>query len=69
MDLSIQQTLDTDPNAIQQINFPANLGRGRAGDSYMLFICEQVKETILDFLLETECYKRVPWISFGLSVI
>ena len=46
VDLSKQQALDTDPRAIQQINFTANLDR--AGDT-RVFILEEAKETILDF--------------------
>ena len=47
IDLSKQQALDADPRAIQQINFTANLDR--AGNTTMLFITEQVKETVLNF--------------------
>ena len=36
MDLSIQNELDTDPRAIQQINFTANLDR--AGNTTIFFI-------------------------------
>ena len=46
-DLSKQQALDADPRAVQQIIFAANLDR--AGNTTMLFITEQVKETVLDF--------------------
>ena len=42
-----QQAFDADPRAIQQINFTANLDR--AGNTTMLFIIEQAKETVLDF--------------------
>ena len=45
--LSKQQTLDTDPRAIQQINFTANLDR--AGNTRVYFFLEEAKETILDF--------------------
>ena len=45
--LSKQQALDTDPRAIQQINFTANLDR--AGNATMFFIIEEAKETVLDF--------------------
>ena len=45
IDLSIQQALDFDPRAIQQINFTANLDR--AGN--MFSIIEEAKETALDF--------------------
>ena len=47
LDLSKQQGLDTDPRAIQQINFTANLDR--AGNTRVYFILEEAKETILDF--------------------
>ena len=48
IDLSKQKVLDTDPRAIQQINFSANLDR--AGNRIiMFFIIGQSKETILDF--------------------
>ena len=46
-DLSKQQALDTDPRAIQQINFIANLDR--TGNTTMFFIIEEAKETVLDF--------------------
>ena len=45
IDLSIQQALDFDPRAIQQINFTANLDR--AGNTFS--IIEEAKETALDF--------------------
>ena len=48
VDLSKQQALDSDPRAIQQINFTANLDR--AGNTRVYFILEEAKETILDFL-------------------
>ena len=47
IDLSKQQTFDTDPRAIQQINFTANLDR--AGNTTMFLITEEAKETALDF--------------------
>ena len=47
VDLSKQQALDTDPRAIQQINFTANLDR--AGNTRVYFILEETKETMLDF--------------------
>ena len=49
--MSKQQALDSDPRAIQQINFTANLDR--AGNTTMLFIIEEAKETVLDFSQET----------------
>ena len=45
--LSKQQALDTDPRAIQQIHFTANLDRARNKRTY--FILEEGKETIPDF--------------------
>ena len=47
IDLSKQQALEADPRAIQQIGFTANLER--AGNTTILFISEQAKETVLDF--------------------
>ena len=47
VDLSKQQALDSDPRAIQRINFTANLDR--AGNIRVYFILEEAKETILDF--------------------
>ena len=47
IDLSKQQALDTDPRAIQQINFTANFDR--VGNTTMFFLTEEAKETVLDF--------------------
>ena len=47
IDLSTQQALDADSRAIQQINFIANLDG--AGNTTMLFIIVEPKETVLDF--------------------
>ena len=47
VDLNKQQALDTDPRAVQQINFTANLDT--AGNTRIYFILEEAKETILDF--------------------
>ena len=44
--LSKQQDIDSDPRSIQQTNFTVNLDR--AGDTKIIFILEEVKET-LDF--------------------
>ena len=46
IDLSKQQALDADPNAIQQITFAENLERDRGAT--MFFNIEEAKETILD---------------------
>ena len=51
VDLSKQQTLDTDPRANQQINFTESLDR--AGNTRIYFILEEAKETILDFSQRT----------------
>ena len=47
VDLSKQQALGSDPKAIQQINFTANLTR--AGNTRIYFIPEEAKETVLEF--------------------
>ena len=44
---SKQQALDADLKAIQQINFTANLDQ--VGETFMIFISDQVKEIILNF--------------------
>ena len=45
VDLSKQQSLDANPNAMQQINFTGNLDRQGA----IFFIIEETKETVSDF--------------------
>ena len=47
VDLSRQNELDTDPRAIQQINFTANVDR--AGNTTIFFIIEEAKETVFEF--------------------
>ena len=47
IDLRRQNELDADPRAIQQINFTVNLDR--AGNTTILFIIEEAKETIFEF--------------------
>ena len=47
IDLKKQQALDTDPKAIQEINFTANLHR--AGNTRFYFILEETKETVFEF--------------------
>ena len=49
--LSMQQALDTDRRAVQQINFTGNLDR--AGNTRIYFILKEAKETVLD--LERNC--------------
>ena len=51
IDLSKLKKIDTDPKAIQQINFNRNLVR--AEDSTMFFITEEAKETVSDFSKRT----------------
>ena len=51
VDLSKHQILDSDPRAVQQINFIANLDR--AGNTRIYFILEEAKETISNFLQGT----------------
>ena len=50
IDLSKQQALDADPRATQQINLSSNLDR--ANNIRILFILEEAKEIVLDFLQE-----------------
>ena len=57
IDLSRQQELDADPKAIQQINFTGNIDR--PGKTTMLFIIEEAKEAISDFLQWTA---KVLWM-------
>ena len=52
IDLSIQQALDADPKAFQQINFTENLHR--TGNTTMFFIVEEAKETKFEFSQGTE---------------
>ena len=47
IDLSKQQALEADPRAIQQINFTENLDKN--GNTTMVFIIEEAKETVLNF--------------------
>ena len=47
IDLSKQEALDADPEAIQQFNFTANLNR--AGNTRIFFIIEEAKKIVLDF--------------------
>ena len=51
IDLSKQQALDSDPRAIQQINFTANLDR--AGNTRFYFILEEANETVFAFSQRT----------------
>ena len=47
IDLSKQQALDVDPEAMQQINFTGNRVENINGNT-MFFITEEAKETILN---------------------
>ena len=47
IDLSKRKALYTNPKAIQQINFTANVHW--SGSAITVFIVEEAKETILDF--------------------
>ena len=47
IDLNKQQALDVDPRAIQQTNFTAHLDKN--GNTTILFIIEDVKETVFEF--------------------
>ena len=47
VDLSKQQAPDADPEAIQQINFTANLDND--GDTGFYFIIAEAKETVFEF--------------------
>ena len=51
IDLSKKQVLHTDPKAIQQNNFTANLDR--AANTRFYFILEEAKETVFEFLQGT----------------
>ena len=46
-DLSKQQLVDADPQAIQQINFTANLDT--LGCTWIYSILEEAKETVFEF--------------------
>ena len=59
IDLRMQQVLDADPKAIQQIKFTGNLAR--AAGATMFFIIKETKETVLDFPQDTV---KVLWIYF-----
>ena len=51
IDLSKQQALNADPQAIQQTNFTSNLDRN--GNTVMFFIIEEGKKSIFEFLQGT----------------
>ena len=54
IDLSKQEALDSDPKAIQQINFTGNLYQGRNVNvnTTTSFIIEKAEKNILDFSQE-----------------
>ena len=47
IELSKQQKLDADPEAMQKITFTGNLDRAQSSATF--FITEETKETVLDF--------------------
>ena len=49
IDLSKQQALDTDPEAIQQINFTGNLERNENENETTFFIIKESKDIVLNF--------------------
>ena len=51
IDLSKKQALDTDPKALQQINFTGNLNRVEGAT--MLFITKEAKDIVFDFSQRT----------------
>ena len=51
LDLSEPQALDADPKSMQQINFTGNLDE--TGNRKMIFIIEEAKKKLLDFLQGT----------------
>ena len=62
-----QQTLNSDPKAIKQINFTANLDR--AGNTRIYSILQEAKETFLDFSQGTltvlqVCYENMLYYNF-----
>ena len=61
IDLSEQQKLDTNPNAMQQMIFNGNLTRAEGARKY--FMIEEAKEANLDFSEETV---KVLWFCFVL---
>ena len=44
--IDLSKTWDSDPRAIEQINFTSNLDR--AGNRTLFFIIEETKETVLE---------------------
>ena len=53
VDLNKQQVLDTDPKAIQQINFTVNLDRDIDGGTRFYFNLKEAKETVFEFSQRT----------------
>ena len=49
--IDLSKTLDSDPRAIEQINFTSNLDR--AGNRTLFFIIEETKETVLELSQRT----------------
>ena len=65
-DLSKQQALDADPNAIQQFNFTGILARDPIANTKMFLIIEEPKETVFRFFTRN-CESIV--ISFCFNLI
>ena len=61
IDLSKQQALDDDPEAIQQINFTGSLEWDNCATIF--FVVEEAQETVFDFSQETV---KILWIYFTL---
>ena len=62
IDLSKQQKLDADPKAIQQINSAGNIEK----DTFLFFIIEEAKQTVLDFLKKQ--WKNYDFILFWCNI-
>ena len=62
IDLSRQSELDSDPRAIQQINFITNLDR--AGNTTIFFIIEEAKETIRIFTWHRKSFVNTVLLRF-----
>ena len=66
-DLSKQQALDSDPKAVEQINFTTNLDR--TGQTAMYFIIEEAKKKVSDFSPGFFTFSENIVILFGFNII
>ena len=66
-DLSKQQALDSDPKAVEQINFTTNLDQ--AGQAAMYFIIEEAKENVSDFSTGFFTFSESIAVLFGFNII